>query len=434
MVGAGHVGLVTGACFSEFGVDVTCVDTDRDKLRRLEAGEMPLYEPGLADLVTRNMAAGRFAVAADPAAVAGADAAFIAVGTPSRKDDGRADLRHVRAAAEAIAAALSRRTVVVNKSTVPVGTGREVERIVAAARPDLTAGVDFDVASNPEFLREGSAIDDFMRPDRVVVGAESDHARHVLRALYRPLYLRKTPILFTTRETAELTKYAANAFLATKVAFINEIADLCEETGADVQDVAEGIGLDGRIGPKFLHPGPGYGGSCFPKDTRALVRIGHEAGARMRIVEAAVAANAARKAGMGARVVRACGGSVDGLAVAVLGYAFKPNTDDTRESPGRPIVRALLDAGAAVRVYDPAARCDIDDAETAESAEAAMRGADALVVVTEWNQFRGLDPARIAQLLRRPVVVDLRNVYRQKEMRAAGLRYVGVGRGGRDAG
>ena len=434
MVGAGHVGLVTGACFSEFGVDVTCVDTDRDKLRRLEAGEMPLYEPGLADLVARNMAAGRFAVAADPAAVAGADAAFIAVGTPSRGDDGRADLTHVRAAAEAIAAALSRRTVVVNKSTVPVGTGREVERIVAAARPDLTAGVDFDVASNPEFLREGSAIDDFMRPDRVVVGAESDHARQVLRALYRPLYLRKTPILFTTRETAELTKYAANAFLATKVAFINEIADLCEETGADVQDVAEGIGLDGRIGPKFLHPGPGYGGSCFPKDTRALARIGHEAGARMRIVEAAVAANAARKASMGARVVRACGGSVDGLAVAVLGYAFKPNTDDTRESPGRPIVRALLDAGAAVRVYDPAARCDIDEAETAESAEAAMQGADALVVVTEWNQFRGLDPARIAQLLRRPVVVDLRNVYRQEEMRAAGLRYVGVGRGGRDAG
>lgn len=315
-----------------------------------------------------------------------------------------------------------------------MGTGREVERIVAAARPDLTAGVDFDVASNPEFLREGSAIDDFMRPDRVVVGAESDHARHVLRALYRPLYLRKTPILFTTRETAELTKYAANAFLATKVAFINEIADLCEKTGADVQDVAEGIGLDGRIGPKFLHPGPGYGGSCFPKDTRALARIGHEAGARLRIVEAAVEANAARKAGMGARVVRACGGSVDGLAVAVLGYAFKPNTDDTRETPGRPIVRALLDGGAAVRVYDPAARCDIDEAETAESAEAAMQGADALVVVTEWNQFRGLDPARIAQLLRRPVVVDLRNVYRQEEMRAAGLRYVGVGRGGRDAG
>ena len=429
MVGAGYVGLVSGACFSEFGVEVTCVDTDAERVRRLAAGEIPVYEPGLADMVARNRAAGRFAVGTDLAALADADAAFVAVGTPSRRGDGHADLSHVYAAARSIAARLSRRTVVVVKSTVPVGTGAEVERIVAEARPDLAPGRGFDVASNPEFLREGSAIEDFMRPDRIVAGAESDHARDVLRTLYRPLYMRETPILFTTRETAELTKYAANAFLATKIGFINEIADLCEKTGADVRAVARGIGLDRRIGAKFLHAGPGYGGSCFPKDTRALMHIGREAETPLRIVEAAVAANEARKTRMVDKVRGACGGSVDGLTIAVLGFAFKPNTDDTRESPSRAIVRGLRDGGARVRVYDPEARCDVEGVEAADSADAAMDGADALVVATEWNQFRGLDPARIGRLLRRPVVVDLRNVYKPEDMAAAGLRHVGIGIG-----
>ena len=430
MVGAGYVGLVSAACFSEFGIEVTCVDIDPERVARLRAGEVPIYEPGLDALMARNAAAGRLAFSLDLDGAADADAVFIAVGTPSRRGDGHADMRYVFAAAERIARALARRAVVVVKSTVPVGTGAEVERIIARARPDLAPGVDFDVASNPEFLREGSAIEDFMRPDRVVVGAESDHARGVLRALYRPLYLRETPILFATRETAELTKYAANAFLATKIAFINEIADLCERTGADVRGVADGIGLDGRIGGKFLHAGPGYGGSCFPKDTSALARIGREAGAPQRIVETVIDANLKRRESMAERVRAACGGSVRGRVVAVLGLAFKPNTDDTRESPAGDVVRALLRDGARVRVFDPVAAGAPGGAVAAESAEAAMAGADALVVATEWSEFRGLDPARIARLLRRPVVVDLRNVWTPREMRAAGLRYFGVGRGG----
>ena len=430
MVGAGYVGLVSAACFSEFGIEVTCVDIDPERVARLRAGEVPIYEPGLDALMARNAAAGRLAFSLDLDVAAGADAVFIAVGTPSRRGDGHADMRYVFAAAERTARALARRTVVVVKSTVPVGTGAEVERTIARTRPDLAPGVDFDVASNPEFLREGSAIEDFMRPDRIVVGAESDHARGVLRALYRPLYLRETPILFATRETAELTKYAANAFLATKIAFINEVADLCERTGADVRGVADGIGLDGRIGDKFLHAGPGYGGSCFPKDTRALARIGREAGAPQRIVETVIDANLKRRESMAERVRAACGGSVRGRVVAVLGLAFKPNTDDTRESPAGDVVAALLRDGAQVRVFDPVASAAPPGAAPAESAEAAMADADALVVATEWSEFRGLDPARIARLLRRPVVVDLRNVWTPREMRAAGLRYFGVGRGG----
>ena len=430
MVGAGYVGLVSAACFSEFGIEVTCVDIDPERVARLRAGEVPIYEPGLDALMARNAAAGRLTFSLDLDGVADADAVFIAVGTPSRRGDGHADMRYVFAAAERTARALARRTVVVVKSTVPVGTGAEVERTIARARPDLAPGVDFDVASNPEFLREGSAIEDFMRPDRIVVGAESGHARGVLSALYRPLYLRETPILFATRETAELTKYAANAFLATKIAFINEIADLCERTGADVRGVADGIGLDGRIGDKFLHAGPGYGGSCFPKDTRALARIGREAGAPQRIVETVIDANLKRRESMAARVRAACGGSVRGRVVAVLGLAFKPNTDDTRESPAGDVVAALLRDGAQVRVFDPVAASAPPGAAAAESAEAAMAGADALVVATEWSEFRGLDPARIARLLRRPVVVDLRNVWTPREMRAAGLHYFGVGRGG----
>ena len=430
MVGAGYVGLVSAACFSEFGIEVTCVDIDPERVARLRAGEVPIYEPGLDALMARNAAAGRLAFSLDLDGVADADAVFIAVGTPSRRGDGHADMRYVFAAAERTARALARRTVVVVKSTVPVGTGAEVERTIARARPDLAPGVDFDVASNPEFLREGSAIEDFMRPDRIVVGAESGHARGVLRALYRPLYLRETPILFATRETAELTKYAANAFLATKIAFINEIADLCERTGADVRGVADGIGLDGRIGDKFLHAGPGYGGSCFPKDTRALARIGREAGAPQRIVETVIDANLRRRESMAERVRAACGGSVRGRVVAVLGLAFKPNTDDTRESPAGDVVAALLHDGAQVRVFDPVAAGAPPGAAAAESAEAAMAGADALVVATEWSEFRGLDPARIARLLRHPVVVDLRNVWTPREMRAAGLQYFGVGRGG----
>ncbi len=430
MVGAGYVGLVSGACFAEFGIDVICVDSDVEKVASLNAARMPIYEPGLEDLVRRNVTAGRLVVGTDLAAVADADAVFVAVGTPSRRGDGHADLSYVFAAVESIASRIARRTVVVTKSTVPVGTGAEVERIIGRARPDLAPGVDFDVASNPEFLREGSAIDDFMRPDRIVVGAESDHAREVLRALYRPLYLRETPILFTSRETAELTKYAANAFLATKITFINEIADLCEATGADVWQVAHGIGLDTRIGRKFLHAGPGYGGSCFPKDTRALLSIADQSGERLRIVESVIRINEARKERMVEKIRTACGGSLEGRTISVLGIAFKPGTDDTRESPAVAIVEALRRAGAQVRVYDPVARCDVEGVTTMDSADAAMDGADALVVATGWNQFRGLDPARIARLLRRPVVVDLRNVYPPEKMRAAGLHYVGIGRGG----
>ena len=434
MVGTGYVGLVSGACFSEFGVDVTCIDSDRAKIAALAAGRLPIYEPGLEALVARNVAAGRLRFATELApAMAAADAVFIAVGTPSRRGDGHADLSYVFAAAEQIARAIAARTVVVTKSTVPVGTGSEVERVIAAARPGLAPGVDFDVASNPEFLREGSAIEDFMHPDRVVVGAASDHARAVLGALYRPLFLRETPIVLTSRETAELTKYAANAFLAAKITFINEIADLCEKVGADVQEVAKGIGLDRRIGAKFLHPGPGFGGSCFPKDALALARTAREHQVPLHLVETVTAVNEARKAAMAAKVIDACGGSVAAKAIAVLGLTFKPNTDDLRDSPSLVIVPALQKAGATVRAYDPAgmdaARALLPGVAFGSSAYDIAEGAVALVIMTEWNQFRALDLARLRALMARPLMVDLRNVYRPDEVAAAGFDYVGIGRG-----
>lgn len=429
MVGTGYVGLVSGACFAEFGVTVVCVDKDVSKIERLERGEIPIYEPGLDDLVAKNVRAGRLSFARDlGAAMDDADAVFIAVGTPSRRGDGHADLSYVYAAAEEIAAHLDGYTVVVTKSTVPVGTGREVERIIRQARPDA----DFDVCSNPEFLREGAAIEDFMRPDRVVIGTESGRAREIMRRLYRPLYLIETPIVMTSLETAELTKYAGNAFLATKITFINEIADLCEKVGADVQDVAKGIGLDGRIGRKFLNAGPGYGGSCFPKDTLALVRTAQQAGAPVRIVETVVEANDRRKKAMADRVVAACGGSVGGKTVAVLGVTFKPNTDDMRDAPSLDVVPALQAAGATVRAYDPigmeTAAPLLPGVAWAKDAYACMAGADCVAILTEWNEFRALDLERVAGLLARPVMVDLRNIYKPAEMREAGFEYHSIGR------
>ena len=430
MIGAGYVGLVSGACFSEFGVDVICVDNDETKIDRLRDGHMPIYEPGLEDLVSRNAAAGRLTFDTDTAAaVRGADAVFIAVGTPSRRGDGHADLSYVYAAAHEIAQALNGYTVIVTKSTVPVGTGREVARIVRETRPDA----DFDVASNPEFLREGSAIDDFMRPDRVVVGVESERAREVLSSIYRPLFLIETPVLFTGLETAELIKYACNGFLATKVTFINEMADLCEKVGADVHDVARGIGLDGRIGRKFLHPGPGFGGSCFPKDTLALSRTAAEYGAPARIIETVIEVNEARKRRMADKIVAACGGSVAGKTVGVLGLTFKPNTDDMRESPSLTIVPALQAAGATIRAFDPVGMAEakrlLDDVVWCEDAyDAAMR-ADALVILTEWNVFRALDLARIKSIMSAPLLIDLRNVYEPDDVARAGFDYVCVGRG-----
>ena len=429
IIGTGYVGLVSGTCFSEFGVDVVCVDKDADKISRLCQGEIPIYEPGLEEMVRDNEDAGRLSFSADlKASVAKADAVFIAVGTPSRRGDGHADLSYVFAAAEEIAAALDGYTVVVNKSTVPVGTGREVESIIRNTSKDA----DFDVVSNPEFLREGSAINDFMRPDRVVIGAESDRARDLMRHLYNPLYLIETPILFTRRETAELIKYAANAFLATKITYINEIADLCEKVGADVHDVARGMGLDGRIGRKFLHPGPGYGGSCFPKDTLALVRTAQEVGAPLGMVEHVVTANDARKKHMAERIIAACGGSVKGCTIAVLGLTFKPNTDDMRDSPSLEIIPALQAAGATVRAFDPEgmeeARALLDNVVWCTDAYDAMKDAHALAILTEWNEFRALDLGRAKSLLQEPVLVDLRNIYDPLEMKAAGFNYSSVGR------
>jgi UDPglucose 6-dehydrogenase len=434
VIGTGYVGLVSGACFSEFGVSVTCVDTDAAKIARLRRGEMPIYEPGLEALVADNTAAGRLSFTTELLpAIEGADAVFIAVGTPSRRGDGHADLSYVFAAAAEIGRALAETraggyTVVVTKSTVPVGTGREVAAILHRVCPNAR----FDVASNPEFLREGSAIEDFMRPDRVVIGADSDRAREVMRQVYRPLYLSETPMLFTDIETAELVKYAANAFLATKITFINEIADLCERVGADIQDVARGIGLDGRIGRKFLHAGPGFGGSCFPKDCQALVRTAHEAAADLAIVETVVQVNEARKARMADKIIAACGGTVAGKTIAVLGLTFKPNTDDMRDSPSLAILPRLATAGAAIRAFDPAG---IDEARNlmpelvyCDDAYDAAAGADALVLLTEWNEFRALDLARIGRLLAEPLVIDLRNIYQPAEMAAAGLSYVSIGR------
>jgi UDPglucose 6-dehydrogenase len=429
VVGTGYVGLVSGACFSEFGVSVTCVDQDHGKIERLRRGEMPIYEPGLETLVAANRAAGRLDFTTDlAAAVRGAEAVFIAVGTPSRRGDGHADLSYVFAAAEEIGQALDGYAVIVTKSTVPVGTGRQVAAILRRTRPQG----GFDVASNPEFLREGSAIEDFMRPDRVVIGAESEPARAILRGLYRPLYLLETPMLFTDIETAELIKYAANAFLATKISFINEIADLCEAVGADVQEVASGIGLDGRIGRKFLHAGPGFGGSCFPKDCQALVRTAHEAAARLAIVETVLSSNDARKERMADKIIAACGGDVAGKTLAVLGLTFKPNTDDMRDSPSLAILPRLQAAGAAIRAYDPEGMTEaknlLPDITYCDDAYQTMEGADALVLITEWNEFRALDLARVRGLLRTPLVIDLRNIYPPREMAEAGLSYVSVGR------
>jgi UDPglucose 6-dehydrogenase len=429
MIGTGYVGLVSGACFSEFGVEVTCVDKDEGKIARLSNGEVPIFEPGLDNLLRANRAADRIRFTTDiEEAVDGADAVFVAVGTPSRHGDGHADLSYVFAAAEEIADALTGYAVVVTKSTVPVGTGRKVSEIIRARRPDA----EFDIASNPEFLREGSAIGDFMRPDRVVVGVDSERAEQVMRSLYRPLFLIETPFVMTSLETAELTKYAANTFLATKITFINEMADLCEKLGADVHDIARGIGLDGRIGPKFLHPGPGYGGSCFPKDTEALVKLAQDAGAPSRIVEAVTAVNSSRKKAMAGRIVDACGGNIDGKTIAVLGVTFKPNTDDMRASPSLDIIPQLQKAGATVRAFDPQgmneAKTLLKDVEWCESAYDAIDGADALTIVTEWNEFRSLDLERVSNLLKKPIVVDLRNIYDPREMESLGFDYFSIGR------
>jgi UDPglucose 6-dehydrogenase len=430
MIGGGYVGLVSGACFAEFGSDVVVVETDAARLGALRAGRIPIFEPGLDRLVEENVKAGRLNFTDDlPAALANVEAVFIAVGTPTRRGDGHADLTYVYAAAEQVARALPGYSVIVTKSTVPVGTGRRIEEIVRETRPDL----DFDVASNPEFLREGNAIGDFMRPDRVVIGTESERAREVMRRLYRPLYLIEAPIVFTGLETAELIKYAANAFLAMKVTFINEMADLCEKAGADVHDVARGIGLDGRIGRKFLHPGPGFGGSCFPKDTLALVRIAQDFGAPSRLVEQVVLVNDARKAGMAVRIEHACGGSVRGKTIAVLGLTFKPETDDMRDSPALPIVSRLAEDGAIVRAFDPEG---MEQAKPllppgiiyCQNALDAATGADALVVVTEWNEFRAIEPTQLAGAMRGRVIVDLRNVYDPPAMRAAGFEYHCIGR------
>ncbi|MGK6353944.1 UDP-glucose dehydrogenase family protein [Sphingomonas sp. DT-207] len=430
MIGSGYVGLVSGACFADFGHQVVCVDKDATKIARLNAGEIPIYEPGLDDLVARNVAAGRLSFSTELAGPVGeAEVVFIAVGTPARRGDGHADLSYVHAAAAEMAPALNGFTVVVTKSTVPVGTGDEVERIIREANPQA----DFAVASNPEFLREGAAIDDFKRPDRIVVGLEDDRARPVMEEVYRPLYLNQSPILFTGRRTSELIKYAANAFLAVKITFINEIADLCEAVGADVQQVARGIGLDNRIGAKFLHAGPGYGGSCFPKDTLALVKTAEDSGTPIRIVETTVAVNDTRKRAMGRKIIAACEGSVRGKKIAVLGLTFKPNTDDMRDAPSLAVIQALEDAGASVSAFDPegmaAARPLLPNVEFATSPYEAAEGAAALVIVTEWDAFRALDLTQLRKRMAGPALVDLRNIYRPEAVEAAGFAYTGVGRG-----
>ncbi len=430
IIGTGYVGLVSGACFADFGHQVTCVDTDGGKISKLRHGEIPIFEPGLGRLVESNAKAGRltFATSLDEAG-ADADVVLIAVGTPSRRGDGFADLDYVYQAARDIAGAIRGFTVVVNKSTVPVGTGDEVERIIR----EHNAQADFAVVSNPEFLREGAAIGDFKRPDRVVIGTNDDRARAVMKELYRPLFLNETPIVFTSRRSSELIKYASNAFLATKISFINEMADLCEKTGADVQAVSRGIGLDKRIGPKFLHAGPGYGGSCFPKDTLALVRTAREAGAPATIVEAVIAANDARKKAMAGKVIASCGGSVAGMVIAVLGVSFKPNTDDMREAPSLSIIPALQQDGATIRAYDPQAMGEAEPllpgVAWCEDPYDCASDADVLVIITEWDQFRALDFAKLKQLMKGRAIVDFRNIYTPSEVEAAGFRYTGVGRG-----
>ena len=432
MIGVGYVGLVSGACFADFGHQVTCVDKDAAKIAALKRGEIPIFEPGLAELVESNVRQGRLEFAAEASRIGEAEAIFIAVGTPSRRGDGHADLSFVYQAVREIAPSLSSTAVVITKSTVPVGTGDEIENILREKRPD----VEIAVASNPEFLREGAAIQDFKHPDRIVVGSDDDRARKVLAEIYRPLYLNEPPIIFVSRRTAELIKYASNAFLAAKITFINEMADLCEQVGADVQEVARGMGLDNRIGAKFLHAGPGFGGSCFPKDTSALIKTAHDHGVPLRLVETVSAVNEQRKRAMARKVVQALGGSVRGKTVAVLGLTFKPNTDDTRDSPAIPLITALHDLGAAVRGYDPAgmeqAKPLLPDVHYCQSAYSAAEGADAVVIATEWEQFRALDLGRLKKVMTQPVIVDLRNIYRSDEMRRAAFRYIPVGRAGVD--
>jgi len=429
MIGTGYVGLVSGTCFSEFGTDVVCVDKDESKIEGLKKGVIPIFEPGLDTLVKNNTEAGRLTFSTDLAAAAkDADAIFIAVGTPPGENDGQADLSYVYQAAKEIAEVIDGYKVIITKSTVPVGTGRAVERIIREARPDA----DFDVVSNPEFLREGAAINDFMRPDRVVIGAETKRAQDVMAELYRPLYLIETPILFTKLETSELIKYAGNAFLATKISFINQMADLCEKVGADVHQVAKGIGLDGRIGRKFLHAGPGYGGSCFPKDTQALAYTAREYGAPVSLVEDVISYNGARKGQMAERVIAQCGGSVADKKIAVLGLTFKPNTDDMRDSPSLDIIPFLQEKGARISAYDPEgmeeAKELLSNVSYGKNAYEIMQDADALVIITEWNEFRRLDLDRVKGLLKSPVMIDLRNIYNPDEMKEAGFDYLCVGR------
>jgi UDPglucose 6-dehydrogenase len=428
MIGAGYVGLVSGACFADFGHRVTCVDKDERRVASLNRGEIPIFEPGLADLIEANVRQGRLEFAGETNAIGEADAVFIAVGTPSRRGDGHADLSFVYDAVRAVAPQLSSAAVVVTKSTVPVGTGDEIERILRDKRPDA----NIEVVSNPEFLREGAAIQDFKHPDRIVVGTDNARARAVLAEVYRPLYLNAPPIIYVSRRTAELIKYTANAFLATKITFINEIADLCEQVGADVQEVARGIGLDNRIGAKFLHPGPGFGGSCFPKDATALLKTAQDNGVTLRIVETVAAVNDQRKRAMARKVVAALDGSVRGKTIAVLGLTFKPNTDDTRDSPAIPLITALQDLGATVRAYDPAgmeqAKPSLPAVTYCSSAYGAAEGAEALVIATEWEQFRALDLAHLRRVMARAVIVDLRNVYRVDEMKRANFKYLSIGR------
>ena len=431
IIGSGYVGLVTGACLSEFGHHVICMDKDADKIRALQNGIIPIYEPGLTELVVKNMAAGRLLFTTDLAqSVPGADAVFLAVGTPSqRRGNGYADLTYVYAAAREVASVLQGYTVVIDKSTVPVGTARQVARIISEVNPDA----DFDVVSNPEFLREGAALKDFMHPDRVVIGVDSERAATLVKEIYNPLYLLETPFIVTTPETAELTKYAANAFLAVKISFINEMANLCEAVDANVVDLARGMGLDGRIGKKFLHPGPGYGGSCFPKDTLALMRIAQEQGCAVRLVEAAVEVNAAQKARMVKKIRDGLGGNLAGQVIAVLGLTFKPETDDMRDAPSLTILPVLLEKGARLKVHDPQGLAEaaklLPECEVATDAYAACQDADAVILMTEWNQYRALDLARIKASMRdNPVLIDLRNVYQPEQVKEKGFRYVGVGR------
>jgi len=432
MIGAGYVGLVSGTCFADFGHQVTCIDKDKSRVAALTRGEIPIFEPGLADLVAANMRQGRLEFAAEISRVKSAEAVFIAVGTPSRRGDGHADLSFVYDAVREIAPHLSANAVVVTKSTVPVGTGDEIENILRERRPDA----EIQVVSNPEFLREGAAIQDFKHPDRIVVGTDDPRARTVLAEIYRPLYLNAPPIIYVSRRTAELIKYAANAFLATKITFINEIADLCERVGADVQEVARGMGLDNRIGGKFLHAGPGFGGSCFPKDATALLKTAQDHGVPLRIVETVSAVNDQRKRAMARKVVAALHGSIRGKTIAVLGLTFKPNTDDTRDSPAIPLIVALNDLGATVRAYDPAgmdqAKPQLPAVAYCNSAYSAAEGADAVVIATEWEQFRALDLVRLKSVMAQPVIVDLRNIYRADEMKRANFRYFAIGRPGVD--